>query len=145
MLPDRSLSYWKNGCDNHIAVLNLCKNITVHFAHQGAADVQSQAAAAVTTRIGAAPKAVEDVGQLVFAECAAAVADMDQLTIILPWKRNAYFPAIAVLDGIFDDVLQHFNASLQIAGENMVGKSVYSEVDFQQAELIGVKRLDFVD
>jgi len=73
-----------NRRNNHIPIVYFRKNIAVHFVHQGAADVQSQAAAAVTTRIGAAPKAVEDVRQLVFAECASAVADMDELTIILP-------------------------------------------------------------
>ena len=80
----KGLCCFKNRRYCHFFILDIGKNVAVHFAHQGAADIKSQAAAAVAARIGAAPEAVEDMRQLVFAECAAAVADVDELTIVLP-------------------------------------------------------------
>jgi hypothetical protein len=67
-----------------VILLNRGKNIAVHLSHQGAADVKSQAAAAVAACIRAAPEAVENMRKLIFTEGAAAVADMYELTIFLP-------------------------------------------------------------
>ena len=92
-------------CNAHNPIHDLCKNFSVHFPHKLAAYVKSQAAARYVFGVGAAPEAVENVGQVRARKGTAAVADGYKNTVALLGKIQHYTLSIAIFYGVFHDVL----------------------------------------
>ena len=82
------------------------------------------------------------MGDLFFFNRASAVGDRDQAAVFFIGKRNPDVAAVPVLDGVFQDVLQHLFQPCTIAGKKDVGILLYGKIRMQGRELFVVQPLD---
>ena len=90
----------ENCGDGDDVIINFRKNLAIHLAHELSANVKPQPVANNVSCICSAPKALENMRQIVLAECTAAIPDCNLDAFVIFWENQFHTSAIAVFEGI---------------------------------------------
>ena len=90
----------ENCGDGDDVIIDFRKNLAIHLAHELSANVKSQPVAANVSCICSAPKALENMRQIVLLKRTTAVHDCNLDPFVVFGENQFHTSAIAVFEGI---------------------------------------------